>query len=289
MRRRHRLDAHRCPGGRRLDPDVAAAYLDRPAYRAQRVLYPLLASIGGLAGDRELEWALLGVNLAAVALGTYAAGQLAALLDAPSRASLAFALNPAVLLGLLYDTSDVLAIALVMAALLANYRKRPAAAGIWFGLAALAKEVMLLVPLAIAAHQLVRNGRAGWKRLLPLVGPGSVAVAGWAIYVRTRLGWTPTQIEELAAPLTGFRDAWRHTWVPFDEWGQAIVVTVLLAGLVIGSVMFIRRRSDLLAGVLPFALLFPFLSAQVLGLATNSVRAVGPAMTLVGLGLYARR
>src|SRR5690606_19040627 len=55
-----------------LDPHTHAAILDRPLYRAQRMLYPVLAGGGGLFGPDVIVWAMLIVNLLAVAGGTIA-------------------------------------------------------------------------------------------------------------------------------------------------------------------------------------------------------------------------
>src|SRR5665811_1343691 len=46
-----------------LDPARHAVAIDRPAYRYQRFLYPILASPALIFGDRGLAWALIAVNL----------------------------------------------------------------------------------------------------------------------------------------------------------------------------------------------------------------------------------
>lgn len=270
-----------------LHPATAREYNDRPTYRSQRILYPLLAAPGRLAGEDGLVWALLAVNIVALGAGTYVTARLAEALGAPTRAGLAFALNPAVWVGFLLDASDTLAIALVMAALLAAHRQRARTATTCFALAALAKEIMLLVPLALWVTDVIR-GR-GWRRGAAQVGWVLAAVGGWATYVRFRLGWESAKIEELAAPWTGFRDAWRYSWRPYGDWGQAAITIALLLVAVAIVVRFAKRRSDILVGALPFALLFPELSAQVLGLVTNAPRALGPAITMLALDAYQQR
>ncbi len=56
-----------------LDPNPAtvAPHLDVPAYRYQRILYPLLARALGFGSPTLIPWALLFVNLAAQGLGTW--------------------------------------------------------------------------------------------------------------------------------------------------------------------------------------------------------------------------
>jgi len=50
-----------------------------------------------------------------------------------------------------------------------------------------------------------------------------------------------------------------------------------------------RRRTILLHAALPFALLVPFFTLQVLDILLNSVRAVGPAIAFVWIDFYVRR
>ena len=53
-----------------LDPAENADLIDRPVYRTQRMLYPLLSSAGGLLSGWAVVWGLIVVNLFAIALGT---------------------------------------------------------------------------------------------------------------------------------------------------------------------------------------------------------------------------
>ncbi|HEX5671871.1 MAG TPA: hypothetical protein VFY46_04020, partial [Acidimicrobiia bacterium] len=61
-----------------LEPDANAAFLDRPVYRGQRMLYPALAGGLGLFPPGLVVWSMLGVNLAALVAATAVAGKLAA-------------------------------------------------------------------------------------------------------------------------------------------------------------------------------------------------------------------
>ena len=55
-----------------LQPLQATPYLDIPPYRYQRVLYPLAARMAVLGQPALIPWSLLGLNLVALAGGTYA-------------------------------------------------------------------------------------------------------------------------------------------------------------------------------------------------------------------------
>jgi hypothetical protein len=269
------------------------ALLDRPAYRAQRVGYPLLAWPWHAFGERALLWGLLITNLAAVAAGTFATALLALELGAPARAALAFALNPAVIVSVIMDGSDVWALAFMVTAILLLVRNRYAwalAAAIG---CALTKEPTLLALAGIAAFMPLAAtvGRAPLsppRRAALVVVPG-MFVAGWALYVRWRFGWPPSGIQEFAAPFYGLWDAWQHGWRYFHNYADMIVAIACVPLAAFCAARWRRDRSLLLSAAVPFALLVPFLSGQVFDLADNSVRAIGPMVTLLWVALYVRR
>jgi len=57
-----------------LNPLQAAPYLDIPAYRYQRILYPLMARIVGLGQSSLIPWALIMLNVLALSVGTFIMG-----------------------------------------------------------------------------------------------------------------------------------------------------------------------------------------------------------------------
>ncbi|MDQ6696380.1 MAG: hypothetical protein M3Z46_02845 [Actinomycetota bacterium] len=266
-----------------LDGKQDTALLDRPSYRAQRMLYPTLASPFRYAGERQLLWGLIAVNLAAVALGTYATARLAAALRAPPLVGLAFALNPAVVVAVVADVADALALAALMAAVLLAVRGRWVSAVVMGVAAALSKEVMVLSLLCVAIGAVGATRRV---RLL-FVGVPSCAVAIWALYARWRLGWPATSVQEVSWPFVGYVQAWRHDWAPVGNWYDAVVAFALLPAAAMVIYRWWQRRSLLMAAALPFALLVPFMTAQVLNVAINSLRVFGPALTLTTIDVFA--
>ena len=133
-----------------LHPKQTAGALDRPAYRAQRIAYPLLAAPWRVFGERGLLWGMVLTNLAIVGVGTGFAAALALDIGAPARASLAFAFNPAVIVGVIFDMSDVLAIAGVVALVYFLRRGRWGPAIAAGTIATLAKEPSLFAIGALA-------------------------------------------------------------------------------------------------------------------------------------------
>jgi len=263
--------------------DVLARNLDRPVYRAQRIAYPAIAAAWRLAGETALLWGLLITNLLVVFAGGWLAAQLARLSGAPLRASLGFALCPGVVVAALFDFSDALALAALLAAIVGLQSRRTALAIGAAVLAVLAKEPSLLglIGIATLAPALDRRTR------LSLVLVPTVAMIGWGLYARWRLGWLPTQINELALPLLGYVEAWQRAWAPRSAWADAFFAVALLPIAVIGTRWWIARRTLLLSAAVPFLWLVPFLSGSVLGLTLNSLRAIAPAVTLLILDGYA--
>jgi hypothetical protein len=268
-----------------LHPRTDAPLLNRPVYRSQRVAYPLLAAPWRVFGERGLLWGLVGTNLVLVGAGAFVAALLALEVGGPARAALGFIFCPAVVISGIGDLSDTMAVGALLLCLLLLLRGRRGWAYAAGAVAVLAKEPMLLglVGVALLWPRLTRR-----QRLLLVGIPGAVAAA-WAVYVRWRLGWPATSIEEFTAPFYGYVDAWRRGWSVAHNWTDAAGAFALIPFAVVTVVRWSRRRRSLLLdAALPFALLVPFFSAQVLDILLNSVRAVGPAVPLVWIDFYVR-
>jgi hypothetical protein len=265
---------------------VEAQVYDRPVYRTQRMLYPTLASPFRVGGYEALFAGLVIVNLAAVAFGTYAAARLAVVRGASPLFGLAFALNPMVIVATLMDLSDALGLAMLLGTLLALREDRHRAALLFAVGAVLTKEVYLL-PLAAVALLSTRDLPV--RRRVELIAAPLAAAGTWAMYVRWRFHWAPTNVRELSThPFAGVAEAYRTEWSLVHDWTNAIVAGAVL---VIGGIVVVRwclRRSLELTAALPFALLMPLVSGGVLALWTNSIRVFGPVLTLLVIDWYAQ-
>lgn len=260
-------------------------YLDRPAYRAQRILYPALAAPWRLAGEMGLVWGLLVTNLVVVFTGGCLAMRLARELGVHERASLLFALNPAVVVAVLLDASDALMMALLVWMLLCLIRGRWGRAAVAAAAASLAKEQALL---GIFSLLLLWRRPARGARLT--VGASAILAAGsWALYERWRLGWPPSQIQEFTLPAWGYVDAYLRGWRHFGNWADAAVAIALWAVAWVAIKRWRRSPSPTNALCLPYALYVPFLGAQVVDSALNAVRAIGPLVTFLALDAGVRR
>jgi hypothetical protein len=268
------------------DTDALEERLDRPVYRSQRLFYPLLASPFRAISETALLWGLVLVNLAAIGIGSWFAVLHTGLLRIPPRAVIGYLVNPAIFLAVFLDVSDAVAVTAVLGALLAARRGRTGWVAVASIVAVLSKESMLagLVGLAVLAPGIRRADR------LAAVVPGAVAGGLWGLYVRARFSGAETQVQEfLLVPYKGVVDAWQERWTHVDAYAN-LAVAIVLAGVAAAVVvLFLRRRTPELAVALPFALMVPFFTPQVLDVPINSYRGTGPMITMLVWAAYAGR
>ena len=262
-----------------LDPDPYHEVIDRPVYRSQRVLYPLLSAPGRIFGQWAMVWWMLGINLLALVAGTLFTARLAERFGLSPWLGLAFTLNPGVWGEVNAGSAGALAWALAVGGILMYVEGRiPAAAGLLV-LAVLAREAMLLVVAGIAYDMWRTERRVRAWLLAPLV-----AAVVWGMYVRLRLGegLLASESEEFGLPLAGFIGAAR-------EWLSDADTVRMAAGLVLVLILIrfvaLARRVPHLFGrsVMGFALIAPFLSRQVWYNTWDISRAILPVLTMFAL------
>lgn len=137
-----------------LNPLGAEPYLDVPAYRYQRILYPLLARLLAFAQPALIPWALILVNIAAIGVGTWATERLLLDLRVSCWYALTYGLYGGQMLGLRADLNEPLAQGLVQLAVLAWVKERRVWAIVAFSLAVLAKETTLIFLAAYILYTL---------------------------------------------------------------------------------------------------------------------------------------
>ena len=99
------------------DPAGGWRYCDVPAYRYQRILYPLLARALAWGRPEAVAWTLIALNVVALAGGTYFTERLLATWGASRWYALAYGLYGGLVAGLRLDLSEPLAYGLVQAGL----------------------------------------------------------------------------------------------------------------------------------------------------------------------------
>jgi hypothetical protein len=260
--------------------------LDRPAYRAQRIAYPWLAAPWRVAGEDAMLWSLVATNVVALTVGAWFTARLAQQLGGRAQIGYVFALNPAAIVALMLDLSEVVALAGLAGTVLFVRRCKWGAATGAAVIAVLAKEAAWPVVVAVAIGSLDAN----WTRRLRLAAVPAICAGAWALYVRSRFGADGWRAEEFTAiPFGGYLDAWRLAWRPAQHWGDLIAAVVGVVASFAVVVRFVRRRTIELWAALPYALIVPFFSFQVVNRSINLVRGLGPVLLFLLVDWLASR
>ena len=99
------------------DPAGGWRFCDAPAYRYQRILYPILAWTLALGRPETVPWTLIALNVVALAGGTYFTERLLAARGVSRWYALAYGLYGGLVAGLRLDLTEPLAYGLVQAGL----------------------------------------------------------------------------------------------------------------------------------------------------------------------------
>jgi len=188
------------------DPIDGWRHCDVPAYRYQRILYPLMARALALGQPKAVGWTLIGLNVAALVGGTYFTEQLLATRGVSRWFALTYGLYGGLMAGLRLDLTEPLAYGLVQAGLwawqdcrwqVADCRLQVTGrrssftdcngplAMVLLALAALAKETALIVVAGLLLHlALEQRWREAWKLGLAV----GIPFAAWQAVLWAWLG-----------------------------------------------------------------------------------------------------
>jgi hypothetical protein len=150
-------------------PDDVASYLDVPAYRYQRILFPILARVVSLGILPVIPWVLPVLGIISQTVGTLLVGELLAGWGVSRWYALVYGLWVGFGLAIRLDLPEPLAYSLVVGAIFAHERRRTLLSWVLYGLAMFAKEVTVLFVLAAVLSYLSEKR---WKDAL---GIGLVA------------------------------------------------------------------------------------------------------------------
>jgi hypothetical protein len=265
-----------------LAPDANAAILDRPVYRAQRMAYPVLASLGGILPPTGVVWGMLVVNILAMSAGAFVCGLLAFRFGGSAWWGLAFPFNIGLISEFSIGGAGIVATAAAFAAVLLLLEEEVLGSSLLFALSCLAREVMLIAVAGAVVWLLVtRQPRiAARVAVWPVV-----AVVAWGAYIRLVLpGGGAVAEGNLGLPFVGFIDNFAN-WKadPFELLIGLVVVVVL----VFYSYRALRNPSLTAWTFLPLAVLAFLLAEPVWDGYFNITRAVAPVLTAYFLITFA--
>ncbi len=183
------------------DPTNAPAHLDAPAYRYQRILYPLLARMLAQGRADFVPFALVVVNILGIGVATAAFSSLLAKEDAPRWTPLLFFAWFGTGHSLLYDLNEITAMSLSLLALLLSSERRYLWAGIFFGLAALGKDLAFLFAIPVTTSLVLKRS---WGNALQIGFLSLSPYLIWMLLLRYILGaWSIQAARLQSIPFAG--------------------------------------------------------------------------------------
>ena len=249
-----------------IDPLATGALhraFDKPSYRYGHPLYGWLGWLGSAGQARAVPASLAAISLASLFAAAAAAVLLGLARGRSGWEGLFVALNPGLISSAVNDLAEPLAAALLLGTFLALVRGKRVASWLCLMLLPLAKEPLVVVPLAVIAWNLVRHRRRPALAYATAVIP---ALAWWT-YARIQLGaWFTSGDTALGRPFVAWYRALVHQGVASD-----IAVVGLLILFAVAAVRASRVRG-------PVELSYLALAAIALCLAPNATLAFTTAM-----------
>jgi len=139
------------------DPWAAIPYLDNPTYRLRRIVYPLVARTAALGDPAAVPLAMLLVNVGAVVVATELLAGLLARSGVSRWYSLGYGVPFGQLASVAHQLADPLGSAFIVAGLWSIARGRIGWGAAAFGVAALTRDSLALVPLGYLVGYALRR------------------------------------------------------------------------------------------------------------------------------------
>lgn len=257
--------------------DEAAEHLDRPRYRLQRPLFPVLAwALHPSGGGTGLVVALVAVGIAGVVLAGLSAGALSTALGGGTWPAFVVAALPGSYIALRITVADTLALGFALGALWAVETGRARLGVLGAVAAVLTKESTLVLLLAHAVH---RRTRAS----ILAAGAALVTTAGWWVALRVLVDSDVPQVKEFTWPLWGIV-------VYMDEWlaGEHLFAAAMAIGSFALAFLALWRRGarhPLFGALVATTAFSTVLGTSVVALDFNATRTLGPLLVLAMLTL----
>lgn len=237
-----------------LDPVNAPTYIDFPAYRYTRILYPITARLLALGQPALIPYTLILVNWLAIGGGVLALGAWLKRKGCSPWVAVVYGLYPGLFISLQRDLTEPMAYALVALAIyLFDFggRRRLLWAGISFALAALTRESAALFAIVYAlAVLLAFNGettwsariQANWLRAALFLTLALAPLALWKGFLLLWLKSTgiPSDLSPELLPFAGIASLWPWQTNQIAEVIALICPALICAGM---GIWALWRRS----------------------------------------------
>jgi hypothetical protein len=264
---------------------VADQFIDA-GYRYRRILYPLVAGLGGIVSGPPLLASLVMLAALGMGLATASVAWLAEHMGRSRWVTAAVLANPGVWLSVQLLTPDALGLGLGLAGICWWLAERHRPALVALALAVLTKDQFLLIPLALAGYELTRRQRR--RAAVVLVAGATLPLAAWTAWLQTRMGGGLSPRGNLSPPFVGILDSVRY-WP--DRPAKDLVFGVLaLAGILAAGLVSFRAEPKVVRWLAaPWAIIAIVSSGWVWDFGNNAVRALAPAIVFGVMGLIPQR
>lgn len=165
------------------DPINGWKKVDVPAYRYQRILYPIVARVLAVGRDDLIAWTLMAINVISLIAGTWLTGEILAHYGASRWYALAYGLNAGTLMSVRLDLTEPLAYGLAQAGVLLVLKDRSRWAALVLALAALTKETTLLFAMGVGVVYLLQRD---WRKLVEF---GLIVLTPFVLWQMVLLSW----------------------------------------------------------------------------------------------------
>ena len=243
------------------------AFMDAPAYRSQRVGYPLLVWLAALGQPRWFPEAMVAVNLAAVLAGMLGVVGLCRLCRCTPWYGLAYALLSGLIIALFRDLAGPVAMAWLVWTVVAHMQRRYwLAAALMSGAVLTRESLAVMLPVFWFDAWFVKDERrrswTSWVPLLPFMG--------WQGYVALRVGKAPWRegVRNFGTPLRGLFDQMRMVLpdahrMPAEKVYLVLFLLASLLALLLALWEVRKQRNAIALGFLGFSLMPLVMTAYV--------------------------
>jgi hypothetical protein len=231
-------------------------HIDFPAYRYQRLIYPLTAWLLSLGQPTLIPYMMVAVNLLAILMGTYFIILILQLYGRNPWTSLFYATSWGFLLCLFRSMPEPLAITFIVMAIFAYLKGKTLWQMGFLTLAVLTQETTLLVSMAFFFYSFWKKE---FRQSLTMLFP-ALAYWGWQLYIYGHfqtfsfLGGT----QNFGLPFLGLIQKFFSLWqgdLSYEKAAEALYLVLILVHILTALYEVIHYYSPLTVSFLGYALL----------------------------------